>query len=168
MAPLFVKVSVKFFSHSFYKRDINVKWICLSYNGTEITLLLQLIAQLPRIVYLTYFTKLLLKLPNHFLLCKYTHVTLFVTTWLFEVILIFCLVPSLLVKKRLLPSLYGADILGAEWVPSVQGAKFARCRLCRCRLFDVSGIRAWSACRACPAVAVMLSFSNNCNWFLFS
>ena len=36
--------------------------------------------------------------------------------------------PSLSVKKRSVPSLYGADFLGAEWVPSLQGAEFVRLR----------------------------------------
>ncbi len=40
-------------------------------------------------------------------------------------------------QKRPVPSLYGADILNAEWVPSLQGAEFARCRVCGCRVCEV-------------------------------
>ena len=63
------------------------------------------------------------------------------------VILIFRLVPSLLVKKRPVPSLYDANILGAECarcrvckVPSLQGADFAGadfCEVSKCPVFSL-------------------------------
>ena len=44
-----------------------------------------------------------------------------------------CLVPSLLDQNRPVPSLFGADILGAEWVPSLRGDEFAGAEFARCR-----------------------------------
>ena len=46
--------------------------------------------------------------------------------------------PSLLDQNRPVPSLFGANILGAEWVPSLRGAEFAKCEFAgaefaRCR-----------------------------------
>ena len=49
--------------------------------------------------------------------------------------------PSLLVNKRPVQSLYGADILGAEWMPRLQDAEFAGAEFTGAEFGRCQGVR---------------------------